>query len=248
MLLDFAGSLPLGVTAKDVILGAIGRIGIAGGAGHVVEYAGEVIRSLSMEGRMTICNMSIEAGRACRDDRSRRHDVRLPQGPPGRAEGRGAGSGRWTLAHPASDPGAAYDRVVELDVRRARAAGQLGDKPGQVVSVDGVVPDPSDIADPAEREAAERALAYMALEPGTPIAGDRGRSRLHRLLHERAHRGPARGSRGRRRASASMRACGDGRPGLGPGEAPGRGGGARPSLRGRRASSGGAPAAPCALA
>ena len=169
MLLDFAGSLPLGVTAKDAILSAIGRIGIAGGAGYVVEYAGEVIRRLPMSGRMTICNMSIEAGARAGmiapDDTTFAFLEGRPAAPKGAEWERALD--RWRTLP--SDPGAAYDRVVELDVGGLAPQVSWGTNPGMVVSVDGVVPDPSDIADPAEREAVERALAYMALAPGTPI-------------------------------------------------------------------------------
>ncbi|MGH3023755.1 MAG: 3-isopropylmalate dehydratase large subunit [Gaiellaceae bacterium] len=169
MLLELGGELPLGVTAKDVILGVIGRIGIAGGAGHVIEYAGEVVRGLSMEGRMTICNMSIEggarAGMIAPDDTTFAYLEGRPAAPRG-AEWECA-LDRWRSL--ASDADAAYDRLVEIDVRDLAPQVSWGTNPGMVVPVDGVVPDPADFADPAEREATERALAYMALEPGTPI-------------------------------------------------------------------------------
>jgi 3-isopropylmalate/(R)-2-methylmalate dehydratase large subunit len=169
MLLDFSGSLPLGVTAKDVILGAIGRIGVAGGAGHVVEYAGEVVRDLPMSGRMTICNMSIEAGARAGmiapDDTTFAFLEGRPAAPRG-VEWEQA-LDRWRALP--SDSDATYDRVIELDVSELAPQVSWGTNPGMVVSVDGVVPDPSDFDDPAERDAAERALAYMALEPGTAI-------------------------------------------------------------------------------
>jgi 3-isopropylmalate/(R)-2-methylmalate dehydratase large subunit len=169
MLLELGGSLPLGVTAKDVILAAIGRIGVAGGVGHVVEYAGEVVRRLSMEGRMTICNMSIEAGARAGmiapDDTTFAYlEGRL--GAPRGAEWERALEGWRALP---SDEGAAYDRVVEIDVGDLAPQVSWGTNPGMVVSVDGAVPDPADFPDPDERAAVERALAYMALEPGTPI-------------------------------------------------------------------------------
>jgi 3-isopropylmalate/(R)-2-methylmalate dehydratase large subunit len=169
MLLSFAGSLPLGVTAKDVILGAIGRIGVAGGVGHVVEYAGDVIRSLPMSGRMTICNMSIEAGARAGmiapDDTTFAFLEGRPAAPRGADWERSLD--RWRSLP--SDPDARYDRVVELDVEELAPQVSWGTNPGMVVPVDGVVPNPSDFSDPADRDAAERALAYMALEPGTPI-------------------------------------------------------------------------------
>ena len=169
MLLDFRGSLPLGVTAKDVILGAIGRIGVAGGTGHVIEYAGEVVRGLSMEGRMTICNMSIEAGARAGmiapDDTTFAYLEGRPAAPQGAEWERALD--RWRALP--SDEDATYDRVHEIDVRELAPQVSWGTNPGMVVPVDGAVPDPADFADPDERAAAERALAYMALEPGTPI-------------------------------------------------------------------------------
>ena len=169
MLLDFVGELPLGVTAKDMILGAIGRIGVAGGAGHVVEYAGDAVRALPMSGRMTICNMSIEAGARAGmiapDDTTFAYLERRPAAPKGAEWERALD--RWRALP--SDPDASYDRVVQLDVRELAPQVSWGTNPGMVVPVDGAVPDPADCDDPAERAAAERALAYMALEPGTPI-------------------------------------------------------------------------------
>jgi 3-isopropylmalate/(R)-2-methylmalate dehydratase large subunit len=169
MLLDFRGSLPLGVTAKDVILGAIGRIGVAGGVGHVIEYAGEVVRGLSMEGRMTICNMSIEAGARAGmiapDDTTFAYLEGRPAAPQGAEWERALD--RWRALPSGED--ATYDTVHEIDVRELAPQVSWGTNPGMVVPVDGAVPDPAGFSDPDERAAAERALAYMALEPGTPI-------------------------------------------------------------------------------
>ena len=169
MRLELSGSLPLGVTAKDVILGAIGRIGVAGGVGHVVEYAGEVIRNLPMSGRMTICNMSIEAGARAGmiapDDTTFAYLEGRPAAPTGAEWERALD--RWRALP--SDPDATYDSVVEIDVRELAPQVSWGTNPGMVVPVDAVVPDPADLDDPADRDAAERALAYMALAPGTPI-------------------------------------------------------------------------------
>src|SRR5688572_19636808 len=169
MLVDFAGSLPLGVTAKDVILGTIGRISVAAGAGHVIEYAGEVVRGLSMEGRMTICNMSIEAGARAGmiapDDVTSAYLEGRPASPQGAEWERALD--RWRALP--SDEDATYDRVHEIDVRELAPQVSWGTNPGMVVSVDGAVPDPAAFADPGDRENAERALTYMALEPGTSI-------------------------------------------------------------------------------
>jgi 3-isopropylmalate/(R)-2-methylmalate dehydratase large subunit len=169
MRLELSGSLPLGVTAKDVILGAIGRIGVAGCVGHVVEYAGEVMRALPMAGRMTICNMSIEAGARAGmiapDDTTFSYLEGRPAVPKGADWERALDAWR---ALP-SDPDATYDRVVAMDVGELAPQVSWGTNPGMVVPVDGVVPDPADFADAEERKAAERALAYMALDPGTPI-------------------------------------------------------------------------------
>jgi 3-isopropylmalate/(R)-2-methylmalate dehydratase large subunit len=169
MRLELSGSLPLGVTAKDVILGAIGRIGVAGCVGHVVEYAGEVMRALPMAGRMTICNMSIEAGARAGmiapDDTTFAYLEGRPAVPKGADWERALDAWR---ALP-SDPDATHDRVVEMDVGELAPQVSWGTNPGMVVPVDGVVPDPAAFTDAEERKAAERALAYMALDPGTPI-------------------------------------------------------------------------------
>jgi 3-isopropylmalate/(R)-2-methylmalate dehydratase large subunit len=169
MRLLFEGELPFGVTAKDVILGAIGRIGVSGGVGHVIEYGGEVIRGLSMESRMTICNMSIEAGARAGmigpDDTTFAYLEGRPAAPAGAEWERALD--RWREL--ASDDDAEFDRDVEIDVRELAPQVTWGTNPGMVTSVEGSVPDPADYADPDEREAAERALAYMALEPGTAI-------------------------------------------------------------------------------
>jgi 3-isopropylmalate/(R)-2-methylmalate dehydratase large subunit len=167
--LTFTGELPPGLTAKDMILGAIGKVGVSAGAGHVVEYAGDAVRALSMEGRMTICNMSIEwgarAGMVAPDETTFAFLEGRPASPRGADWERALDDWR-TLA---TDDGAAFD--VEIGVELSELAPQVtwGTNPAMVVPVDGEVPDPTDFDDPAEREAAERALAYMALEPGTPI-------------------------------------------------------------------------------
>ena len=170
MRVSLEGELPLGLTAKDAILGTIGRIGVAGGAGHVIEYAGPVVRALSMEGRMTICNMSIEAGAragmVAPDDTTFAYLEGRPGAPSGAAWERALDEWRQLP----SDQDAVFDREVEIDVRELAPQVTWGTNPGMVVPVDGRVPDPSDLTDPDDRATAERALAYMALEPGTPIA------------------------------------------------------------------------------
>ncbi len=169
MKLHFRGDLPLGVTAKDLVLGAIGRIGVSGGVGHVIEYTGDVIRDLSMANRMTICNMSIEAGARAGmiapDDTTFAYIEGRPGAPKGALWERALD--RWRALP--SDPDAAYDRVVEIDVSDLKPQVTWGTNPGMVAPIDGVVPDPADFAEPDERAAAERALEYMGLEPGTPI-------------------------------------------------------------------------------
>jgi 3-isopropylmalate/(R)-2-methylmalate dehydratase large subunit len=163
------GSLPFGVTAKDVILGIIGRIGVDGGVGHVIEYTGEAIRSLSMEGRMTVCNMSIEggarAGMIAPDDTTFEYmkDRRfMPQGED------------WDRAVEAwralpTDRGAEFDETEVFQAQEMEPFVTWGTNPGMVVGVTGRVPNPESFAEPADREAAERALEYMALEPETPV-------------------------------------------------------------------------------
>jgi len=175
MLVQFVGETPPGISAKDIVLGAIGRLGIAGGVGHVLEYAGAPIRELSMEGRMTICNMSIEAGARAGmiapDDVTFAYLEGRPAAPAGAAWERALE--RWrTLV---SDDDAAYDNVLELDVTELKPQVTWGTNPGMVAPVDGVVPDPADSDDP---EAFERALEYMDLVPGTPI----GEIRIDRVF------------------------------------------------------------------
>ena len=150
----FEGERAPGVTAKDLVLAAIGTIGVDGGVGHVIEYAGPAIEELSMEGRMTVCNMSIEAGARAGmiapDETTftylRERGVEIDD--------------RWRELP--SDPNAAFDREVVIDVAAVKPQVTWGTNPGMVVPIDAAVPEPAD-------EAAERALAYMGLEPGTPI-------------------------------------------------------------------------------
>jgi 3-isopropylmalate/(R)-2-methylmalate dehydratase large subunit len=168
-LVQFEGELPPGLTPKDVVLGMIGRVGVDGGVGHVFEYAGEAIRCFSMEGRMTLCNMSIEAGAragmVAPDDTTFAYLEGREFAPSGAAWEQALD--RWRAL--GSDAGARYDRTVTVDVTSLEPQVTWGTNPGMVAPVGGVVPDPADFADPEDRAAVERALAYMALEPGTPI-------------------------------------------------------------------------------
>ena len=163
------GALPPGVSPKDVILGIIGEIGINGGTGHVIEYTGEAIRSMSMEGRMTVCNMSIEAGARAgmiAPDQITFDYVKGRRFAPKGDEFDAAVDRRKQLP---TEPGAAYDKVVEIDATKLSPHVTWGTNPGMVVPVTGRVPDPGSFTDPSQRESAERALDYMDLEPGTPI-------------------------------------------------------------------------------
>ncbi|MFL5961440.1 MAG: 3-isopropylmalate dehydratase large subunit [Gaiellaceae bacterium] len=165
----FDGDLPFGLSAKDMVLAAIGQLGVSGGRGHVLEYTGEAVRALSMEGRMTVCNMSIEAGAragmVAPDDTTFAYLEGRPGAP------RGAGWERaldeWRALR--TDDGAAYDEAISVDVQALKPQVTWGTNPGMVVPVDGLVPDPGDYDDPEQREAVERALRYMDLAPGTPL-------------------------------------------------------------------------------
>jgi 3-isopropylmalate/(R)-2-methylmalate dehydratase large subunit len=161
------GQLPPGVTAKDVILAIIGEIGTAGGTGHVIEFAGEAIRSLSMEGRMTVCNMTIEggarAGMIAPDETTFAYIDGRPRAPKGAA---------WDMARRywetlPSDEGARFDREVHLDGANLPPIVTWGSSPEDVVAVTGAVPDPDLIADENKRASKWRALQYMGLTPGT---------------------------------------------------------------------------------
>lgn len=164
------GPLPLGVAAKDVILGIIGQIGVNGGVGHVIEYTGEAIRSLSMDGRMTVCNMSIEGGARAgmiAPDETTFEYVRGRRFAPKDAELEAAVA-EWRQLP--SDAGAAFDRLVEIEAADLEPFVTWGTNPGMVAKVTGRVPDPNSFAEAAQREAAERALTYMELEPDTPLS------------------------------------------------------------------------------
>jgi 3-isopropylmalate/(R)-2-methylmalate dehydratase large subunit len=164
------GSLPFGLTAKDLVLAAIGRLGVAGGVGHVLEYTGGAIEELSMEGRMTVCNMSIEggarAGMIAPDETTFAYLEGRPAAPRGAAWERALDAWRELR----SDDDATFDATVSVDATAVKPQITWGTNPAMVASVDDAVPDPSSYDDPADREAVARALEYMDLEPGTPLA------------------------------------------------------------------------------
>jgi 3-isopropylmalate/(R)-2-methylmalate dehydratase large subunit len=169
MLIEVDGALPRGVTSKDLALAIIGRIGTAGGTGHAIEFAGSTIRSLSMEARMTLCNMAIEAG--ARSGMVAVDDITIdylkgrpmaPKGPlwePAVAH--------WRTLR--SDPGAKFDSVVKIDARDLKPYVSWGTSPEMVATIEDRVPDPDKEKDAVRREGMERALAYMGLQPGTPM-------------------------------------------------------------------------------
>ena len=165
----FEGELPEHATAKDVVLAAIGQLGVDGGVGHVVEYAGPVIERLSMEGRLTICNMSIEAGARAGLIAPDETTFAYLEGRPGAPSGADWDAAVEVWRSLPTDADAVFDRELTIDVSELGSQVTWGTNPGMVVPIDGVVPDPASMDDADERAAAERALAYMALEPGTPI-------------------------------------------------------------------------------
>jgi 3-isopropylmalate/(R)-2-methylmalate dehydratase large subunit len=169
MAVTVEGELDPGVTAKDVALAIIGAIGTGGGIGHVIEYRGSAIRSLSMEGRMTLCNMSIEggarAGLVAPDETTFEYVRGRDHAPTGEA---------WETALSywrslPTDEGATFDKEIVLRAADIAPHVTWGTNPAQVAPITGAVPDPADMADPGDRESAERALAYMGLQPGTPL-------------------------------------------------------------------------------
>jgi 3-isopropylmalate/(R)-2-methylmalate dehydratase large subunit len=163
------GELPIGVTAKDIILAVIARIGTAGATGHVIEYRGSAIEALSMEGRMTICNMSIEAGARAGmiapDETTFAYIEGRPMAPRGDAWDDAVAAWQQLV----TDPGAEFDAEVIIDAADLVPYVSWGTNPGQTLPVTASIPSPDDFDDPIERDSTERALEYMALEPGTPI-------------------------------------------------------------------------------
>ncbi|NBC34718.1 MAG: 3-isopropylmalate dehydratase large subunit [Alphaproteobacteria bacterium] len=164
------GELPLGVTAKDMILAIIGKIGTAGGTGHVIEYAGEAVRALSMEGRMTVCNMSIEAGARAGLIAPDEATYAYLQGRPMVPKG-----GQWEVALQywrslPSDDGARYDSEIVMAAADIPPTVTWGTSPQDTAPITGAVPDPESFADPGRAQAARRSLSYMDLAPGTKMA------------------------------------------------------------------------------
>lgn len=170
MLVRVEGRLGRGVTAKDVVLAVIGRIGTAGGTGYAIEFGGSTIRGLSMEGRMTVCNMAIEAGArsgmVAVDETTIQYLKGRPMSPTG--EDWNPAAAYWrTLV---SDEGAKFDRVVDIDASQIQPQVTWGTSPEMVLAIDGRVPDPDKEKDPVRRDGIERALVYMGLEPNKPIS------------------------------------------------------------------------------
>ena len=169
MLVKVNGVKPDDITAKDIILAIIGKIGTAGGTGHVIEFAGDAITALSMEGRMTVCNMTIEggarAGLIAPDEKTFEYIKGKPKAPKG--EELEKALAYWKTLY--SDEDAHYDTIVELDAASLPPTVTWGSSPEDVVSIDGVVPDPAELDDETERASKTRALEYMGLTPGTKI-------------------------------------------------------------------------------
>ncbi len=169
MLVRVEGKVGAGVTAKDIVLAIIGKIGTAGGTGYAIEFGGSAIRALSMEGRMTVCNMAIEAGArvgfVAVDDTTIAYLKDRPFSPKGEVWDRAVAYWRTLV----SDADAAFDAVIDLDASQIKPQVTWGTSPEMVVAIDGQVPAPEDFADPVKREGVERALQYMGLTPRTPI-------------------------------------------------------------------------------
>lgn len=169
MLVQIDGALPVGVTAKDIVLAVIGRIGTAGGTGYAIEFAGSTIRSLSMEGRMTVCNMAIEAGARAGmvavDDVTLNYVNGRPFSPKGEQWDKAVAY--WRSLH--TDPGAKFDAVVNLNAAEIQPQVTWGTSPEMVVAITDRVPDPDKEKDAVKRDAMEKALVYMGLTPNTPM-------------------------------------------------------------------------------
>jgi 3-isopropylmalate/(R)-2-methylmalate dehydratase large subunit len=169
MLVQVDGVLPLGVTAKDIVLAIIGKIGTAGGTGYAIEFAGSAIRQLSMEGRMTVCNMAIEAGARAGmiavDDTTVNYVKGRPYAPVGPHWEQAVSY--WRTLH--SDPGAQFDLIIKLNAAEIKPQVTWGTSPEMVLAIDGRIPDPDLEKDAVKRDAIEKALEYMALKPNTAM-------------------------------------------------------------------------------
>ena len=235
MLIRYEGELGYGVTAKDLILATIGQIGVAGGVGHVIEYAGPAIEGLSMEGRMTVCNMTIEAG-------GRAGMIAPDETTFEWVEGREAAPDplpldEWRALR--TDEGASYDTEVMVDASEVSPQVTWGTTPAMVVGVTSAVPEPG------RRERRARARVHGARARHADVRDPPG-PRVHRLLHELADRRPARGGRAGEGPPRGVERERDGRAGLAAGEGTGRGRGPRRGVPRRRASTGAPRAARCA--
>ncbi|CAM4189111.1 3-isopropylmalate dehydratase large subunit [Kerstersia similis] len=216
MLVKVEGKLPFGCTAKDVVLHVIGIIGTAGGTGHAIEFAGSTIRELSVEGRMTICNMAIEAGArsglVAVDEKTVEYFRGRPFAPSGVLWDQAVSY--WRTLH--SDPGAHFDRVVEIDAREIKPQVSWGTSPEMVLPVDSRVPDPDRERDDVRRSGMERALEYMGLTPNTPLVDIRidrvfiGSCTNSRIEDLRAAAEVARGKRVARNVKQAMVVPGSG--------------------------------------
>ncbi|MCR4159811.1 3-isopropylmalate dehydratase large subunit [Kerstersia gyiorum] len=216
MLVKVEGKLPFGCTAKDVVLHVIGIIGTAGGTGHAIEFAGSTIRELSVEGRMTICNMAIEAGArsglVAVDDKTVDYFRGRPFAPSGVLWDQAVAY--WRTLH--SDPGAHFDRVVEVDAHEIKPQVSWGTSPEMVLPVDSRVPDPDRERDDVRRSGMERALEYMGLTPNTPLVDIRidrvfiGSCTNSRIEDLRAAAEVARGKRVARNVKQAMVVPGSG--------------------------------------
>jgi 3-isopropylmalate/(R)-2-methylmalate dehydratase large subunit len=169
MKIEVKGKAAPGITAKDIVLAIIGKTGSAGGTGHVVEFCGDAIQALSMEGRMTLCNMAIEmgakAGLVAPDETTFNYVKGRLHAPKGQDFDDAVAY--WKTLK--TDDGATFDTVVTLQAEEIAPQVTWGTNPGQVISVNDSIPDPASFADPVERASAEKALAYMGLKPGVPL-------------------------------------------------------------------------------
>ena len=170
MLVSVDGEVHAGVTAKDIVLAIIGKLGTAGGTGYAIEFGGDAIRALSIEGRMTVCNMAIEAGARAGMVAVDQTTIDYVQGRPYSPTGEVLEKAKvyWSTLH--SDDGAKFDKVIQLDAAEIKPQVTWGTSPEMVVDIESVVPNPDDIDDDVKADGMRKALVYMGLEAGTPIA------------------------------------------------------------------------------